>query len=65
VAFSTIREQFTLRVKREEHPDNYSYLTNVFRSDFTTLGKVGTFDDIVSDVDNAILEVPQYFSVKN
>ncbi|MEA5513292.1 DEAD/DEAH box helicase family protein [Nodularia sp. UHCC 0506] len=61
VAFSTIRQQFTLKVEREEEAqDNYNYLTNIFRNDFNTLGKAGTFDDIVSGIDSGILEVPYW-----
>ncbi|GAX35372.1 DEAD/DEAH box helicase family protein [Nodularia sp. NIES-3585] len=60
VAFSTMREQFTLKIPREKDQDSYSHLTNLFRSDFNTLGKGGTFDDIVSGADSGILEVPYW-----
>jgi replicative superfamily II helicase len=60
VAFSTMRDTFTLRVDRDSHPDTYIYLTNIFRIDFKTLGKLGTFDDLVSGAENGILEVPYW-----
>ena len=60
VAFSTMREQFTLKITREKDQDSYSHLTNLFRSDFNTLGKVGTFDDIVSGAESGILEIPYW-----
>lgn len=63
VAFSTIREQFTLRVERNKDENSYNHLTNMFRHDFQQIGKLGTFDDIVSGAENTILEVP-YWSWK-
>lgn len=60
IAFSTIRQQFTINIKRDEDANSYDYLTNMFRYDFQTLGKSGTFDDIVSGLDYGILEVPYW-----
>jgi len=63
VAFSTMREIFTLRVDRDKEPDSYAFMTNMFRNDFDELGKIGTFDDIASGIDANVLEVP-YWSWK-
>ncbi|MEW6495496.1 MAG: DEAD/DEAH box helicase family protein [Cyanobacteriota bacterium] len=63
VAFSTVRESFTLRIDSNTNSIDYDHLTNIFRNDFKELDKIGTFDDIVSGADSAILEVP-YWSWK-
>ena len=63
VAFSTVREIFTLKIDRNNDPNSYTFLTNIFRDDFIKLGKIGTFDDIASGVDSSVLEVP-YWSWK-
>lgn len=66
-AFSTIRDDiFTLKVKKDINPEDYIHLTSIFRSDFEEVGKIGTFEDIVSGKssnDNGVLEVP-YWSWK-
>lgn len=64
VAFSTMRDIFTLSVNSKTDSDSYTYLTNIFRNDFDKLKKLGTFDDLVSGKDSgSILEVP-YWSWK-
>ncbi|MEH2233347.1 MAG: DEAD/DEAH box helicase family protein [Nostoc sp.] len=64
VAFSAMRDIFTLRVERTSSDEDYASLTNIFRSDFEKLEKLGTFDDIVSGKPaSGILEVP-YWSWK-
>jgi replicative superfamily II helicase len=60
VAFSRVRDSFTMRIEREENGDLYGHLTNIFRNEFVNIGKGGTFDDIVSGADSAILEVPYW-----
>jgi hypothetical protein len=64
VAFSTMREAFTLRIDRGDDPEGYKYLTHLFRDAFSDLDKAGSFDDIVSGSsmwgDYAILEVPYW-----
>jgi replicative superfamily II helicase len=64
VAYSTIRDIFTIRIKRSEDQDLYSYLTHLFRIDFDELDKVGTFDDIVTSAStygsHSVLEVPYW-----
>ncbi|MFK0731689.1 MAG: DEAD/DEAH box helicase [Gloeotrichia echinulata GP01] len=64
VAFSTMRDIFTLRLERSNSQEDYAFLTNIFRSDFDKLVRLGTFDDIVSgNPASGILEVP-YWSWK-
>ncbi|MDJ0800934.1 MAG: DEAD/DEAH box helicase family protein [Calothrix sp. MO_167.B12] len=64
VAFSTMRDQFTLRVERKEDTSSYEHLTNIFRHAFKQIDKEGTFDDIVSGAErHIVLEVP-YWSWK-
>lgn len=61
VAFSTIRDSFSLKVIREKYQDDYDQLTNIFRADFNEIGKIGTFEDIISGADySSILEVPYW-----
>ncbi|MEQ9552958.1 MAG: DEAD/DEAH box helicase family protein [Coleofasciculus sp. G3-WIS-01] len=61
VAFSTVRDSFTLSIDRKNYSNEYEYLTNLFRVDFQELGRVGTFDDIVSGKErNSILEIPYW-----
>ncbi|MCE2696488.1 MAG: DEAD/DEAH box helicase family protein [Nostocales cyanobacterium LE14-WE4] len=67
VAFSNMRDIFTLsleRSKNQKNQEDYSELTSIFRSDFEKLGKLGSFDDLVSGKPGSgILEVP-YWSWK-
>jgi replicative superfamily II helicase len=64
VAFSTIRDIFTLRIVRSDDQEVYSHLTHLFRLDFDELDKVGTFDDIVTTTSvggsYGVLEVPYW-----
>jgi len=60
VAFSTVREAFTISVKRSKDEEAYITLTNMFRDDFRQFDKLGTFDDVVSGGDYNILEVPYW-----
>ena len=64
VAFSTMREAFTLRIERGDDPEGYLYLTHLVRDAFSDLDKAGSFDDVVSGSsvwgDYAILEVPYW-----
>jgi replicative superfamily II helicase len=64
VAFSIVREAFTLRVDSKKSASTYNHLTNIFRNEFKNIGKIGTFDDIISGADHSILEVP-YWSWKD
>lgn len=63
-AFSIIRDQFTISIKRNEIEDLYLDLCNLFRSDFDSIGRIGTFEDIISKKERqSVLEVP-YWSWK-
>lgn len=63
VAYSTMRDAFTLNVEKEKNKEDYLYLANLFRKDFNDLGKIGTFDDIITREDYVVIEVP-YWSWK-
>lgn len=61
VAFSTVRDSFSITVKKQDNAQEYEYLTGLFRKTFQTLGNVGTFDDIVQGVEkNVVLDVPYW-----
>lgn len=64
VAFSTVREQFTFKISKKNHQDAYDQLIQMFRPAFQDTGKLGTFDDIVYEKDQTVLEVP-YWSWKD
>jgi replicative superfamily II helicase len=57
-AFSVVRESFTIEVSRDN--DIYNELSSQFRQVFGEVGKLGTFDDIVSNKEYAILEIPYW-----
>lgn len=60
VASSEIRDTFTLSVDAKTRHDSYLWITNLFRSDFETQQRIGTFNDIVSGRDEGVLEVPYW-----
>ncbi len=60
VAYSTMRDAFTLNVEKEKSEEDYLYLTNLFREDFDNLGKIGTFDDIILKSDFSVIEIPYW-----
>lgn len=60
VAFSAVRDAFTLRVEKKKAEEAYQTITNMFRADFDAVGRVGTFDDIVSGKEGAVVEVPHW-----
>ena len=57
-AFSDVREKFTLNVDANKSPQLYKALCDVFRRSFREAGKAGTFDDIISDREFGVVEVP-------
>jgi replicative superfamily II helicase len=59
-AFDTIREAFSLELKRAEDQELYEQISGLFRDAFKEQGRVGTYDDVVSGADFAILEVPYW-----
>ena len=60
VAFSTVRDQFTLSVKSDKNKEDYAFLTNLFRNDFREINRLGSFDDVVTGQEFAVLEVPYW-----
>ncbi|EMI20480.1 dead/deah box helicase domain-containing protein [Rhodopirellula maiorica SM1] len=60
VAFSVIRDAFTLSVSREKNREIYDSLTTLFRSSFSETDRIGTFDDVVAGDDYAVLDVPYW-----
>lgn len=60
VAFSVIREQFTLTVDAKKDAALFGQLTTMFRGAFQQLERVGTFDDVVDGAEHAVLEVPYW-----
>lgn len=62
-ALPTIRQQFTLSVSAKDMREVYNELVGLFRGDFASIGRIGTFDDIVQGQDPGVLDVP-YWSWK-
>ncbi|NMC64135.1 MAG: DEAD/DEAH box helicase family protein [SAR324 cluster bacterium] len=65
VAYSLVREAFTIKIDRDNDPETYEFITNTFRKDFDDIGCMGTYDDIIDGAEKyGILEVP-YWSLDN
>lgn len=60
VAFSVVRESFTLEVSSEDDNETYKALCNLFRTAFRDIDRLGTFDDTVSGLNNGVVEVPYW-----
>jgi replicative superfamily II helicase len=60
VAFSVVRESFTLDVDSAADRPRYESLAGLFRRAFRDTDRLGTFDDIVSGAEYAVLEVPYW-----
>ena len=60
VAFSVVRDSFTLEVDSSDECQRYESLTGLFRRAFKNIDRLGTFDDVVGGSDFAILEVPYW-----
>lgn len=60
VAFSVVRESFTLEVSAEKQRERYDGLTGLFRRAFTEIDRLGTFDDTVQGLNNSVIEVPYW-----
>jgi replicative superfamily II helicase len=60
VAFSVIRDAFTLDIKKQDDEERYKSLTGLFRRSFTESDRLGVFDDVVSGQEYAVLEVPYW-----
>ncbi|NKE66863.1 DEAD/DEAH box helicase [Ramlibacter sp. RBP-2] len=59
-AFSEVRDAFTLEVSSQADRERYQTLTGLFRNAFKDSDRLGTFDDVLSGEDFAILEVPYW-----
>jgi len=59
-AFTEIRDAFTLDVSGREDRERYRELTGLFRHAFRESSRLGTFDDVVSDRESTILEIPYW-----
>lgn len=57
-AFSVVRDAFSISINRYEHAELYGRLATEFRADFSAIGKLGSFDDIVEREQPEVLEVP-------
>ncbi len=60
VAFSVVRDSFTLSVNSEDNRPRYEELTGLFRRAFKDVDRLGTFDDIISGSEPSVLEVPYW-----
>lgn len=59
-SLSVVREQFTLAAKADEDDELYKELCSMFRAAFQQVERLGTFDDVVSGAETAVLEVPYW-----
>lgn len=60
VAFSVIREQFTLTVDAKKETGLFGQLATMFRGAFEQVERVGTFDDVIAGAEYGVLEVPYW-----
>lgn len=60
VAFSDIRDAFTLEIEPAKHDDLYKSMAGIFRPYFKDCGVLGTFDDTISGKSDSILEIPYW-----
>lgn len=59
VAFSVVRESFTLEVSAADK-ERYESLTGLFRRAFREVDRVGTFDDTIQGISWGVIEVPYW-----
>jgi replicative superfamily II helicase len=57
-ALGVVRAAFTISVTRKDHRGLYDELVGRTRGDFESIGRLGTFDDVVEREDLGVLEVP-------
>lgn len=60
VAFSVVRDTFTLEVKAKDNKERYQELTGLFRKAFRDIDRLGTFDDTLSGLSYGVIEVPYW-----
>lgn len=59
-AFESVWESFTFSVSSREHPELYADLCARFRSPFKQIGRLRTFDEVISGKEHFVLEVPHW-----
>ena len=59
-AFSVVRESFTLDINSAKDRTLYESLAGLFRKAFKDVDRLGTFDDVLSGLEYAVLEVPYW-----
>lgn len=62
-AFDVVRDAFTLTVSASKAAGNeklFSSLSQTFRKDFNDMGRLGSFDDVISGREFGVLEVPYW-----
>lgn len=60
VAFSVVRDTFTLEIKTEDNKERYQALAGLFRRAFRDIDRLGTFDDTLSGLSYGVIEVPYW-----
>lgn len=65
VAFSNVRDAFTLEVDLSKHGELYNSLAGIFRPYFKGCDLLGTFDDTINGNSDSILEVPYWAWFEN
>jgi len=60
VAFSVVRDAFTLQVTVKDNKARYQELTGLFRKAFRDVDRLGTFDDTLSGLSYGVIEVPYW-----
>jgi replicative superfamily II helicase len=60
VALSNVRKAFTLTITAKDHKAVYADLAGRFRTAFKDVGRIGSFDDVVSGKDFGVMEVPTW-----
>jgi|CZKX01.1.fsa_nt_gi replicative superfamily II helicase len=60
VGSGILRDQFSIKVSRQNDAEAYATLSSVFRLALKETGQLGTFDDVVAGTDYSVLEVPYW-----
>ena len=60
VAFSVVRDSFTLPVEAGKERERYESLSGLFRKSFRDTDRLGTFDDTVRGAEYGVVEVPYW-----
>jgi len=57
---ATLRDKFSVIVRRSEHEELYLDLVSRFRSTFARVNAIGTLDDMLAGRDEGVMEVPHW-----